>query len=423
MKLIRLAVAVVAAAVPILAVPTASSAVVAAPHTVAHRTVGPGFLRDGDGTGKAASAVPGHAPAIGNNVDTFGAGAWRTQWNGDGTICLTSAPHYCFADNGGLVKWRAHDPSQHTDQVWILIGGSEIQNEYSRNYLCATGGDDFVIITQTLNNCSSYHSSWAYSSTASKTATAPSVTLTSAHGLAPGCQHVLFTAGDANRPAVVCYGLKQPAPGKEWNLVLDGTTSFTIHKGSVIQAFQFTPSTPAHTTALARPQGNHDGVSPTTVVTTHVLRVGSPFCEINTVTRCLSAVPGGHPVAGDLADVFSSGYWNWNFVQCCVVHRDTFKYTPIYNALHGQAVLQFTLAATSNPTLELNNHAGTADFINAGTNGSNALWVYDSATGWLVNIGRSNDMDNWEVLCGHGVGSAATITTRNACTHKSWESN
>jgi len=68
------------------------------------------------------------------------------------------------------------------------------------------------------------------------------------HTLAPGCRHVLWTAGDANRPGVFCGGLRQPPPGMEWNLVFDGTTSFTIHKGTQVQAFLFTPATP-----LARP--------------------------------------------------------------------------------------------------------------------------------------------------------------------------
>lgn len=233
-----LAVALAAAAGLLVATGPAAHGAVVAPHTVA-RVVGPAYLRDGNGTGKAASAVPGHPPSPGNNVDTFGAGAWKTQWNGDGTICLSSAPHLCFADNSGLVKFRTHDAT-HADQIWILIGGSEIKNESSGNFLCATGGNDFVVITASLDNCSSYHSSWAFASTAARTMSVSSYS--AAAGLAHGCQHVLFTAGNANRPAVVCYALKLPAPGNEWNLVFDGTTSFTVHRGSVIEGFQFTPS-------------------------------------------------------------------------------------------------------------------------------------------------------------------------------------
>jgi len=59
--------------------------------------------------------------------------------------------------------------------------------------------------------------------------------------LAPGCQRVLWTAGDVNRRGVVCYALKQPPAGMRWNLVLDGQSTFTIHRGSVVEGFLFTP--------------------------------------------------------------------------------------------------------------------------------------------------------------------------------------
>lgn len=83
-------------------------------------------------------------------------------------------------------------------------------------------------------------------------------------GLAHGCQRVLFTAGDANRPAVVCYGLKQPPAGQRWNLVFDGTTSFTVHRGTVIEAFPFTPPASAAAKAgapvpVAGPQSRRTG--------------------------------------------------------------------------------------------------------------------------------------------------------------------
>jgi hypothetical protein len=41
-----------------------------------------------------------------------------------------------------------------------------------------------------------------------------------------------------------------------------------------------------------------------------------------------------------------------------------------------------------------------------------------------VNIGRSNDKDNWEVLCNPGGGNPLIITTRDACTtyHEQWGS-
>jgi hypothetical protein len=75
-------------------------------------------------------------------------------------------------------------------------------------------------------------------------------TAAAAATLAHGCQHVLWTAGDASRRGVVCFALKRPPAGMEWNLVLDGTTSFTVHRGTVIEGFLFTPGhRQVHTTA------------------------------------------------------------------------------------------------------------------------------------------------------------------------------
>ena len=196
--------------------------------------------------------------------------------------------------------------------------------------------------------------------------------LAAARGLAPGCQHVLWTAGDANRPGVLCFGLKRPPAGQEWNLVLDGTTSFTIHKGSVVEAFAFTPGqrTRKHGVLLTAPGGMH--LVPAGVTTSHGKRISwYHICTYTEQGLCLLANGAGNNVT-----IANNGYNKWQAIpdggpiewqngsgNCLKAQANT-AVTVTSGACDGGASKDWTVGGSGNVTFH-SSYAGGYMGINA----------------------------------------------------------
>lgn len=123
-----------------------------------------------------------------------------------------------------------------------------------------------------------------------------------------------------------------------------------------------------------------------------------------------------------------AGAWTWWELQGPSVGSTSnyvFKDDYIEDALAGQPTWAYILRAAPDEHGCAANAAGGA-VMNYSTLGcgfdNDETWVYDPETGWVVNFGRSNDQDNWEILCNPGGGAQLTVTTRDGCSsyHEEW---
>jgi hypothetical protein len=149
-------------------------------------------------------------------------------------------------------------------------------------------------------------------------------------------------------------------------------------------------------------------------------------CDGASQGSCASLpVGGGISDGANLYAIGFSGAWRWDVVNIGTVNGD-FAYGPINNALNGQDILQISLLDESKGPKCLANSSGDATLQACNFNSPPRAqqWVAYPAHDTLVNIGRSNDKDNWEILCNPGGGNHLIVTTRDACTtyHEQWGS-
>jgi hypothetical protein len=146
-------------------------------------------------------------------------------------------------------------------------------------------------------------------------------------------------------------------------------------------------------------------------------------CDGNGAGTCMSLPSGATPGNGlhliSLGAV--AGAWRWIVGTEAHVGDPgyTFSYGPLENQLQGKPVYVFQLYADTKFCAQ--NAAGDA-VIDPCSSALRQAWVLDNSNGYLVNMGRSNDQDNWEVLCNPGTGKELVIGTRDSCSnyHKEW---
>lgn len=144
--------------------------------------------------------------------------------------------------------------------------------------------------------------------------------------------------------------------------------------------------------------------------------------------------------AGDAASVFPnignpdnqalfpepvSVAWRWDMYDEGTVPHGTFSYGPLANATANDDWYIFTLFASQGYCMT-NSTGGAASQPCVGTRDQE--WVFDPPTGYWINVGRSNDKNNWEILCNPGSSSPSgelTVTTRDNCSdyHEEWAFN
>lgn len=146
-------------------------------------------------------------------------------------------------------------------------------------------------------------------------------------------------------------------------------------------------------------------------------------CDGDGSGSCMSLPVNGTAAPGSplYAVGESAGAWRWNDVVWAHVGDPGFTFSDPYieNALLHQPVYLFQLYAK--PTL-CSANSGGGDFANTCTALPDQMWVFDPVNHYLVNMGRSNDKDNWEVLCNPGSSSQLVIGTRDSCStyHEQW---
>ncbi len=146
-------------------------------------------------------------------------------------------------------------------------------------------------------------------------------------------------------------------------------------------------------------------------------------CDGNGAGSCMSLEPHATPAAGEhlISVGKSAGSWRWIEGTESDVGDGiyTFSYGPLENQLQGQPVHTFDLNGST--AFCAANSAGGA-VINPCSSALDQAWVFDPTTHTLVNMGRSNDQDNWEVLCNPGTGKQLLIGTRDSCStyHEEW---
>lgn len=158
-------------------------------------------------------------------------------------------------------------------------------------------------------------------------------------------------------------------------------------------------------------------------------RAGIFWCDGDGFGSCMSLIPGGCDTCDESA-LFAygktAGAWTWVEEPGPTVGTGNyiFKDQSIESALAGQPTETFRLWAAQNDDCAANLDGGAViRFSNLGCSLDKAqTWVYDLKTDWLVNMGRSNDEDNWEILCNPGGGGQLTVTTRDSCStyHSQW---
>jgi hypothetical protein len=110
------------------------------------------------------------------------------------------------------------------------------------------------------------------------------------------------------------------------------------------------------------------------------------------------------------------------------VPAGTFTYEPLADATANDDEVVLELTASGFNSYCLGNEAGGAysDYCGVYTLATaNQKWVYDPSTGYFINVGRSNDKQNWEILCNPASNNQLIITTRDNCSdyHKEWAFN
>ncbi len=113
--------------------------------------------------------------------------------------------------------------------------------------------------------------------------------------------------------------------------------------------------------------------------------------------------------------------WRWDMYNIGPVISGTFTYGPLENATLADHddILDFVLHANNNECMENDSGEAVSDTC---TGGKREQWVYDPPTGYWINVGRSNDENNWEILCNPGGGGALYVGTRDSCSdyHEEW---
>jgi hypothetical protein len=99
------------------------------------------------------------------------------------------------------------------------------------------------------------------------------------------------------------------------------------------------------------------------------------------------------------------------------VTSSTFTDHYIDNQLAGQPILKIALHFNNG---YCNGNSAGADDLKICNGSASEQWVSDPQNAYLVNIGRSNDQDNWEVLCNPGGGARLVIGTRDSCSTFHW---
>lgn len=152
--------------------------------------------------------------------------------------------------------------------------------------------------------------------------------------------------------------------------------------------------------------------------------VGTSFtgylCDGNGTGSCKSLTPGIMPAAGEqIIAVGESSAWRWDFVTVSFVTNTTFTDGFIDSALLNQPIYELQL---HDAPIYCNGNTDGGDWLKSCDGSASELWVRDPANGHFVNVGRSNDKDNWEVLCNPGGGNPLGIGTRDSCTpyHEEW---
>lgn len=146
-------------------------------------------------------------------------------------------------------------------------------------------------------------------------------------------------------------------------------------------------------------------------------------CDGNGAGTCMSLPAHATPAHGEhlISLGADAGAWRWIVGTESYVGDPgyTFSYGPLENQLQGQPVFVFQLYA-NDYYCAANSDGGAV--INPCSSALDQAWVLDPANGYLVNMGRSNDKDNWEVLCNPGIGDELVIGTRDSCTtyHEEW---
>lgn len=154
-----------------------------------------------------------------------------------------------------------------------------------------------------------------------------------------------------------------------------------------------------------------------------VLQAQVWVCDGNGAGSCMSLKSGATEAPGEklISLGINAGAWTWLWgIEANVGQgKFTFSYGPLENQLQGDPVYVFQLFADS---IYCAANSGGSAVINPCTGALAQAWVFDPANGYLVNMGRSNDQNNWEVLCNPGTGMDLYIGTRDSCTtyHKEW---
>jgi hypothetical protein len=158
MRLRTALVAAVAAAPLLIGAPNLASANAAS----RVRTITGIYLRDGFGSGSAASANPGGNPGNGTKVHMESAGAWRVDFEApEGAIYLYSRTNLCFTNVGGIVEFKTCDGDNY--QIWESVGNNgRIKNPITGEDLCAEDGVGSDVLAELESFCSTYHDEWAF---------------------------------------------------------------------------------------------------------------------------------------------------------------------------------------------------------------------------------------------------------------------
>jgi hypothetical protein len=117
----------------------------------------------------------------------------------------------------------------------------------------------------------------------------------------------------------------------------------------------------------------------------------------------------------------NGGAWKWIIIDYAPASGSRFTYGPLSNATQGDQIYVLQLL---DAYMCMANSAGVVISEPCEFN-ARQEWVYDPPTGYWINIGRSNDQNNWEVLCNPGGGGQLVVTTRDQCSdyHEEWYFN
>jgi hypothetical protein len=119
-----------------------------------------------------------------------------------------------------------------------------------------------------------------------------------------------------------------------------------------------------------------------------------------------------------------AGAWRWNIIDLGPVPPGEFTYGPLQNTLTNDGAHIWLFELTDRTTMCMANDNGGA-YSEGCTFTARDIWAYDPPSGYWVNVGRSNDEGNWEILCNPGESAGLTVTTRDSCTdyHEEWNFN